>query len=202
MEFVLIATAHYLALLSPGPDFFLIMQASLRLPRRYGITICAGIAAANAVYLCCAVLGLEAVKNLNWLMTILKYLGALYLIYIGISLLLVTNRKIDQSAPDSFLLVPSIRHQFVIGFLSGILNPKNAIFYLSLFTVMVSGNTGMEMRIFYAIWMTGVVFFWDCFVVMILGKSQVKRLLGSGVYYVEKVSGLLLTIFGVFLPFT
>ena len=32
MEFLLLASAHFLALLSPGPDFFLIMQASLRLP--------------------------------------------------------------------------------------------------------------------------------------------------------------------------
>ena len=41
MEFLLLATAHFLALLSPGPDFFLIMQASLRLPLRYGFAICA-----------------------------------------------------------------------------------------------------------------------------------------------------------------
>ena len=32
MEFLLIASAHFLALLSPGPDFFLLMQAALRLP--------------------------------------------------------------------------------------------------------------------------------------------------------------------------
>ena len=58
MEFIFIATAHFLALLSPGPDFFLIMQAALRLPPRYGIAICVGIAFANGTYLLLAVLGL------------------------------------------------------------------------------------------------------------------------------------------------
>lgn len=80
MEFVLIASAHFLALLSPGPDFFLIMQTALRMPMRYALSVCAGIAAANGLYLTIAVLGLEAVRNMHLLMTVLKYLGSGYLI--------------------------------------------------------------------------------------------------------------------------
>lgn len=80
MEFVLIASAHFLALLSPGPDFFLIIQTALRMPMRYALSVCAGIAAANGLYLTIAVLGLEAVRNMHFLMTVLKYLGSGYLI--------------------------------------------------------------------------------------------------------------------------
>ena len=72
MEFLLVATAHFLALLSPGPDFFLILQAALRLPLRYAISVCAGIAAANGVYLIVAVLGLETVREMSGLMTVLQ----------------------------------------------------------------------------------------------------------------------------------
>ena len=71
MEFLLIATTHLLALLSPGPDFFLVLQAALRLPRRYGLAICAGIALANALYLALAVSGIEIVRELDWLMNLL-----------------------------------------------------------------------------------------------------------------------------------
>jgi len=42
MEFILIAAAHFLAFLSPGPDSFLILQISLRLPLRYAISVCGG----------------------------------------------------------------------------------------------------------------------------------------------------------------
>jgi len=202
MEFALIATAHFLALLSPGPDFFLILQASLRLPFRYGVAICAGIASANGVYLLCALLGLEAVKEMAWLMTTLRYAGALYLIFLGVMLLRAPRQTLVRKAPATFLQERNIGRQFMIGFMSGILNPKNAIFYLSLFTVMVSDQTGLTTRWLYALWMTSVVFLWDCGVVIVIGRERVTTWLGRGVYYIEKISGTMLALFGLLLPFT
>lgn len=204
MEFVFIATAHFLALLSPGPDFFLIMQAALRLPLRYGIAICAGIAAANGVYLLFAVLGLQIIKDIPWLVLLLKYLGAGYLLFIGI-MLLRTPRLTDagyQRSPAHFLGARHIGRQFLIGFMSGIFNPKNMIFYLSLFTVMVSEQTSFTTRVLYGVWMTSIVFVWDSAVVMTIGKERVKGLLGNGIFYIEKLSGAVLTTFGLALFLT
>ena len=100
-----------------------------------------------------------------------------------------------------FLL--AIRHdRFFVGFAAGILNPKNAIFYLSLFTVMVSEQTGVMTRCFYALWMTTVVFIWDCGVVLVIGQPAVKARFGHGVFLVEKLSGVILTFFGLILPFS
>lgn len=202
MEFVLIAGAHFLALLSPGPDFFLIMQASLRLPRRFGICVCAGIATANAVYLLFAVCGLEVIKETIWLMTLLRYLGGAYLIFLGICLLRAPRQGIEGRSHQSFLNIHHAGRQFLVGFLSGILNPKNAIFYLSLFTVMVSVKTGITTRFFYALWMICVVFFWDSGIVMFIGRNNFRARLGYSIFWLEKLSGLVLTLFGIFLPFT
>jgi len=201
MEFVLIATAHFLALLSPGPDFFLIMQASLRMPLRYGVAVCAGVATANAVYLVCAVLGLEVIKELGWLMTILQYCGAFYLVFLGIMLLRAPNRPLFSDEPGHILQTRHLGRQFLLGFMSGILNPKNAIFYLSLFTVMVSEQTGFVTRCFYALWMTTVVFVWDVLVAKVISRGRMNSLLSRGVFLVEKFSGLMLLFFGIILPF-
>lgn len=202
MEFAFIATAHFLALLSPGPDFFLILQASLKLPRRYGIALSGGIASANAVYLILAVAGLEAIRQMQWLMSVLQYLGALYLIFLGIMLLRSPRQKLNNRQPGNFLQIESIRHQFTLGFLSAILNPKNAIFYLSLFTVLVSEQTGLPTRCLYGLWMTSVVFFWDCAVTLAIGMSSVKKILENTIFYIEKVSGIMLATFGILLPFS
>lgn len=202
MEFLLIATAHFLALLSPGPDFFLILQTSLTLPRRSGIAVCAGIAAANGVYLLLAVLGLEAAKELAWLMVALRYLGSLYLIYLGIMLLKAPRQPFDGNGRPGLSRNRGSHGRFLLGFLSGILNPKNMIFYLSLFTAMVAVQTGLTTRCLYALWMVSMVFFWDCLVVFLVGRPYVKTRLGRGVFYVEKVSGTMLTLFGIALPFS
>jgi len=202
MEFLLIASAHFLALLSPGPDFFLIMQAALRLPIRYAVGVCTGITVANALYQLVAVLGLEVVRETMWLMTTLKYLGALYLVFLGIMLLRTPILSLDQQVSSNFLQVRHLGKQFLIGFLSGILNPKNMIFYLALFTVMVSDKTGFATRCLYALWMTTVVFVWDCGVVVLIGRSGVREWLGRSVFVVEKISGIMLTLFGLLLTFT
>jgi threonine efflux protein len=202
MEFILLASAHFVALLSPGPDFFLILQASLRMPLRYAITVCAGIAAANAVYLCFAVLGLELVRQLEGLMTVLRYCGAIYLVFVGIMLLRSPRHSFEREGQNPFLHAEHFGRQFSIGFMSGIFNPKNAIFYLSLFTVMVSAQTPLVIRGVYGLWMTLVVFFWDIFVVVMLSRKRVKARLGQGVFLLEKIAGVMLTCFGLFLPFT
>lgn len=201
MEFLVIACAHFLALLSPGPDFFLIMQVSLRMPIRYGLAVAFGIGAANGVYLIIAILGLEIIRDLGWLMTTLHYLGAIYLIFIGIMLLKSSGAKIEHSEkPQNFLFDHHLGRQFTVGFMSGILNPKNCIFYLSLFTVMVAETTGVTTRLMYGLWMTTVVTLWDCALVLLLGKKSVKHRLGRGIFYLEKVSGAMLLFFGLLLP--
>lgn len=204
MEFLLIISAHFLALLSPGPDFFLITRAALRLPMRYCLAICAGIATANGVYLCCAVCGLEVIREWTILFTGLRIFGAAYLIYIGILLLKAPRKTLQKTTEyqDSILDTHSNLSQFLVGFMSGILNPKNAIFYLSLFTVMVSRETALATKGMYALWMTSVVFLWDATVVYILSRGRIKSSLENGVFYVEKLAGVMLTAFGLSLPFT
>ena len=200
MEFVLIASAHFLALLSPGPDFFLIMQAALRLPLRYAISICAGIAIANGVYLVLAISSLEMMREMSMILSILKYIGGGYLLYVGIMLLRTPMRLAENKANHSFLHAHRLWQQFIIGFLSAILNPKNIVFYLSLFTVMVSADTPFLTRCAYALWMVSVVFCWDCFVVVTIGRDGIKKRLGTGIFYIEKIAGTALACFGILLP--
>lgn len=200
MEFLILASAHFLALLSPGPDFFLIIQTSLRLPLRYAFAVCTGIAAANGVYLIFAVLGLEVIKEMTWLVLILKYLGAAYLVYIGYLLLIAPNRSLNSDEVN-VLHVKSLKRQFALGFMSGFLNPKNAIFYLSLFTVMVSPQTSLGVRALYALWMTSFVLFWDMGVAWLLGQDRVKEKLARYIFGIEKFSGAMLAFFGIVLAF-
>ena len=201
MEFLLIASAHFMALLSPGPDFFLILQTALRMPLRYAVAVCVGITTANGVYLIVAVTGLEAVKEMTSLMVILKYLGGAYLLYIGIMLLRAPKRSLENKHENNILHVKSIRQQFTVGFMSAILNPKNAIFYLSLFTVMVSSETSLFVRALYGLWMTGMVLVWDLGIAGLLGNQKIKKWLSRWIFGIEKLSGAMLALFGVLLTF-
>ncbi len=199
MEFILIASAHFLALLSPGPDFFLIVQTALRLPLRYAVSVCAGIAVANGVYLLIAVLGTDGIRNFPGLFLMLKLFGAIYLVYIGILLLRAPMRSFAAGESISILCEKNMKKQFLLGFMSAMLNPKNVIFYLSLFTAMVSPATSLSLRCLYGLWMMSVVFLWDCGMALLIGQQKIRDRLGKGVFYVEKISGAMLTVFGILL---
>ena len=135
-------------------------------------------------------------------MLALKYLGAGYLLFLGIMLLRTTRQTLDDQKTEHFLCVHHLSKQFLIGFMSGLFNPKNMIFYLSLFTVMVSDHTSLTTRFLYGLWMTSVVFFWDAAVVAVLGRKRIKDWLGNGIFYVEKLSGVVLATFGLALFLT
>ena len=64
--FPALALAHFLALLSPGPDFFLILGHAVRHRLRGALFICLGIALGNALYICLAVSG-WSVMMIKWL---------------------------------------------------------------------------------------------------------------------------------------
>jgi threonine/homoserine/homoserine lactone efflux protein len=83
--------------------------------------------------------------------------------------------------------------------MSALLNPKNAVFYLSLFTVMVSPETPLEMRAVYGLWMTGVVLAWDVIIASVLSAEKVKQKLGRWIFFLEKAAGALLAFFGIML---
>ncbi len=195
MEFILVASAHFLALLSPGPDFFLIGQTALRYPLRSALTLISGISLANAIYLILAISGTELFKQSAQLFTILQYFGGGYLLYLGIMLLLSPRQQgilVAEKTEKKHL------HTFFIrGFLNGILNPKNMIFYFSIFTVMVSESTGFGMRILYGSWMVFLVFSWDLLVAKMIGHQRVKRHLGRSIFYIEKIAGTALATFGI-----
>ena len=82
-HFPALALAHFVALLSPGPDFFLLAAYALRHRLRGSIGICIGIALGNGGYILLAVMGGAAISQMPQIFVLLQLAGALYLLWIG-----------------------------------------------------------------------------------------------------------------------
>ncbi|WP_428036573.1 LysE family translocator, partial [Amphritea sp.] len=79
--------AHFVALLSPGQDFFLISANAVRHGLAGSRFICLGVALGNGVYIAIAILGWSGIRDSPQLFSIIETLGAIYLLWIGIQLL-------------------------------------------------------------------------------------------------------------------
>lgn len=200
--FITVGLAHFLALLSPGPDFVMIVKSAIKNQTQQAIGVALGIAMANAVYIGLCLLGVGSILAASApIMVALKIIGGLFLIYLSIQALRarkqsyqaldITSSTSDQASTTTFLA------EFTSGFLSGIFNPKNLLFYLSLFTVVLTPEVSFLFKLGLGIWMTIVVFLWDTAIIFLLTTHKVRTMFTKAAYYIDKITGALLGIIGL-----
>ncbi|GAS73894.1 LysE family translocator [Citrobacter werkmanii] len=192
--FPALALAHFVALLSPGPDFFLLVGYAVRYRMRGSAGLCVGIALGNGLYIMLAIIGWGILRQLPLLFTVIELLGALYLLWIGS--LLIRSRPQTLTGADAQSTCPGFGKQLLLGLASSLLNPKNALFYLALMTALLGPSVTLLQQSVSGIWMTSVVLFWDLLIVMFIGLPQIQRRLSRGILWVERIAGGVLVIFG------
>lgn len=192
--FPALALAHFVALLSPGPDFFLLVGYAARYRMRGSAGLCVGIAFGNGLYVLLAIIGWGILRQLPLLFTVIELLGVLYLLWIGS--LLVRSRPQTLTGTDAQSTCPGFGKQLLLGLGSSLLNPKNALFYLALMTALLGPSVTLLQQTMSGIWMTSVVLCWDLLIVMFIGLPQIQRRLSRGILWVERIAGGVLIIFG------
>jgi threonine/homoserine/homoserine lactone efflux protein len=117
--------------ITPGPDTLYIIGRSSTQGGRAGAVAAVGIGAGALVHICAAALGLSAILSASAAaFTAVKIIGAAYLMYVGVSL--IRSKRSTQSAPTVTGNRPtSMRGIFFQGFLTNVLNPKVALFFLA-----------------------------------------------------------------------
>ncbi|MCD8350170.1 MAG: LysE family translocator [Planctomycetaceae bacterium] len=185
-----LALAHGLALLSPGPDFMLIVSHSARHRFTGGLGICFGIAFGNACYIVLAIAGWAGMHGNSSLQGILEAAGAFYLAWLGYRLL----KSAALPAPVPTGMVPRVPlwRQFGMGLGSAILNPKNMVFYLTIMTVLVENSALLRQRIAAGVWMVSVVLVWDLCLALVVTNPHSQRILWRKIPWIERICGAFL----------
>jgi len=126
-------------LLIPGPSVLYVITRSVEQGRRAGLASVLGVELAALIHTAAAALGLSAILLASALaFSIVKYLGAAYLIYLGLRTLL----KREQSSQAPVQVPKSFSQLFTQGFLVNLLNPKTAIFFYAFLPQFVDPARG------------------------------------------------------------
>ena len=168
--FVIIAFTHFIALLSPGPDFFLILTTLLRHGRSAARLVCVGIGLGNAcilmvIYACLFFLG----KIDENILLYVRYIGAVYLIYLAALCFYYAKTEVItmHGKTDAVPTLSSTVSYLSQGLRSSVLNPKNILFYSSL-VLLVYVDFGVVQHILMVLWMVTVVLVWNILLVKLL----------------------------------
>src|SRR5712692_5077830 len=128
-DLALFVVAGLLLNITPGPDTLYILGRTASQSLRGGTVATLGIAAGLLIHTVAAAIGLSALLAASaTAFTIIKWIGAAYLVYVGVSLLLA-RPAIHRPAPA--LRAVELRTVFLQGLLTNVLNPKVALFFLA-----------------------------------------------------------------------
>ncbi len=199
---LLITTIATLGMLSPGPDFFLVVKNAARYSRKTALITTAGILCGIATHMAYCVAGLAVVITTTpWVFGFLKYAGAFYLIWIGIQALRSRGGiNLENDAASVQALSPS--SAFRQGYLCNLLNPKATLFFLSMFTQVLTVDSTFSEKLWYAFIIWFLAFIWWPLLVFLIQSAPVRALLSRAQYVVDKVLGGVLIGLGVKVAFS
>lgn len=197
-----VALLNLLAAISPGPDFVMTVKNSLRYSRRTGIFTSFGIALGLSVHIiyCAVGVGYLISKSII-LFSVIKFLGAGYLIYIGVSSILSKESK-HQIIEDKSIADLTRMQAFRMGFLTNVLNPKATLFFLSLFTFVINPAIPSYIIFIISVIIIATALAWFTAVSIFFTQQNVQRSFLKFEKIINRFFGGLLVLIGIKIALT
>jgi threonine efflux protein len=196
-EFITISLLIMLAAISPGPDFAVVTKNSLLYSRRVGIYTALGVSLSLLIHAVYCILGLAIIISQSLLaFSIIKYLGASYLIYIGIKGMFSKQHAMKLGIEKSNQSI-SNKQAFYQGLLCNLLNPKAIMFLLAFFTLIVKPGHSLIFEMGYGFEIAIIHMIWFSSISLLLTHHIVKANLNRLQFYIAKIMGAILVVFGI-----
>lgn len=172
-DWLLFAGAALLMALTPGPNMVYLISRSICQGRRAGVISLFGVVAGFLVHMFTAAVGLTALfMAVPMAYEVLKWAGAAYLLYLAWQAVRPGARS-PFEARD--LSQDSPRKLFAMGFLTNLLNPKIAVFYLAIFPQFVSPEHGSVFAQSVVLGLTQIVFSFSVNLSIALSAAKLAR---------------------------
>ena len=194
--FATVALAHALAVASPGPDFAMVVRQSLAFGRGAGLWTAAGIGSGIVVHVADGLFGLNGLtQRYPQSLLVLGVAGALFLLWMGAQA--VRARPLPDADEQLPPAQPGDAAKFFgIGVLTNVLNPKAVLFFVALFTAVVTGPVSTALKVILGAWIPLATFGWFAFVATMLGNPVTRRKLRHVAHWIDRAMGVVLLALG------
>lgn len=192
-----VAAAHALGVMSPGPDFAVVIRAALSQGRAAGVWTAAGIGSGILFHVAYGLFGLRwLTQRFPWSLDAIALAGAAFLIWMGSSALRAQPLQLENTVERDATRGDWKRH-YGIGLATNVLNPKATLFFVALFTTVVSGAVSTPMMIVLAIWLPLSTFGWFATVAVLLSHAGLRRGLQRHAHRLDRAMGVILIALGI-----
>ena len=174
--FFTVAIMQLFALMLPGPDLILTVRNTLSYHRHAGLWTALGLAVGmTSMALISAFLLPLLAQNQAAIIVIIRYLGAAYLAYLGWRALTSPITLLNQAVADPSAVTDiSVVKVFVSGVLCNLLNPKSLLFYMSLFSMLLTAEISTTFRLSCVIEMFFAGLLWFSLIAFLLSGKRLQ----------------------------
>ena len=184
-----------LGVVSPGPNFLVVTQQSLNNGLKAGVMTGLGVAFGDCIYAFAGLFGLATLMSLTgWFFGLVKILGGIYLIYLGISML--KAKRADVEAIKEVRAI-SLNKCFRLGLLTDLANPKTIIFFTSIFATTLTPETPQWVLACMLIGITATSIIWRIGLSWLFSRQFFRTIYMRFRKWIEMAFGVILIIFGI-----
>lgn len=192
-----IAGVHLIALASPGPDVFIVMQTAASRSRKEALCCVFGIALGVAFWVTLALLGLQWLfDTFIWLHKIVMGLGGAYLLWMSFNILrqALSRSQIAENVEAEIQSSPA--KAFVTGLLTNLANAKAIVYFSSVFALFITPDMSGGYSALIGFLVVLETLLWFSLVALLLGMPKPKQIYRSAGRWIDGVCGIIFGTFG------
>ncbi|SMS01588.1 Threonine efflux protein [Vibrio mangrovi] len=202
-----LAGIHWIALMSPGPDFALVVQNATRYGRTTGIYIAFGLSFGILTHSILSLTGISLIVHTHpvWF-ALIQIAGGSYLAYLGFSTIKSLyqrwkNRHQPQKPQSVSLWLENRKQAFSKGFLTNILNPKALVFFISLMSSLIPAGFSASGKLMALVILWSLSFLWFAILAWLLSSQRLQNRLQSAAVYIDGLCGGIFTLLGLMIGY-
>lgn len=191
-----LALIHTLALASPGPDFALVVKLATQAQRRTALASALGLAVAITLHTLLSLTGISLIiKSAENLYIAVQLIGATYLAWMGLGAI---REAIMHWRDKKQLQISSTSHReltvlqgFIQGLSTNLLNPKAMVFFITLFSTLISPTVNLETKVAITLLMFLLSLIWFSLIALVLSKPVIQQKMQRATPMINLITGLL-----------
>ncbi len=200
VELLPLCVAFVLGAVSPGPDFLVAVRTALLYNRKAGYLTALGFGCAVFTHVGYIAFGFGLLfQTISVLPLVIKYAGAMFLLYLGVSSLSNKAERFDTRKPiEEEQKTITTRKAFLSGYLTNLLNPYAALYLISLLGSSLA-TLGIYQKVMAATLFGSAYFLWFCLITRFLTHKGFQKVLNRLAPYIQRTSGVLLILIAIWI---
>ncbi|MCG7499775.1 LysE family translocator [Vibrio sp. Of7-15] len=195
-------TVHVIALMSPGPDFALVVQNAGRYGRQTGILIALGLSLGILLHSILSLTGASLIiQQQPTLFAIFQGAGGGYLLWLGINAVksvfqTALSSTAESTQKTSQRVIANRKQALAKGFTTSILNPKALVFFLSLLSTLVPVDMSITGKVTAIVMLWISSFLWFAILAWLLTGKKLQAKLLQWTPFIDGICGVLFATIG------